>query len=419
MLGFSDGRADAESHFRIVAWESSSSQGGEDVNRVGGDFEESDQRPRKRSFHAPEGGHGVDSSDIEGENLRNTGHMPAKDNLVSMVRPVLPFGAVMAAGVASELAGAAGVGSLRLPLLWVTVAIAVAISLIRFLRIQSGELKRSTRSSCLRLGEFTVPIGAAVVGSGFARMTGTWALWGAACAVGVACSITVFLVLTRFLPLIAVWPGIVAIDGTWFLVPAALLADAAGIANLERVLPISLSHLLGWLALAAVGIGAVGYLAVLVLAGIRLATLGIGGVARAPWWIAAGCGGLTAAALGIVSSRSPFGTSSRVIHSFGWLALGYWIIGSAILLPVLFTSVWFFMKMREFQYRPPWPPTFSTGVYALGAAQVGRLLALPLLATVAGIAAAATISMWAVTVLGHLVGLARNRRVFNKVSASG
>ena len=345
--------------------------------------------------------------------------MRAKDKLDSRVRSVLPFGAVMAAGVASELAGTAGVSSLRLPLLWVAIAVAVAISLIRFLRVKSGELKRSTRSSCARLGDFTVPIGVAVIGSGLARMTGTWALWAATCSVGVACAMTVFLVLTWFAPLTATRPRIVGVDGTWFLAPAALLADAAGIANLERVLPVSLSHLLGWLALAVVGIGAVGYLTVLVLAGIRFVTLGIGGGARAPWWIAAGCGGLTAAALGIVSSRSPFGTSSMVIHGFGWLALGYWMIGSAILLPVLVASIWFFMKVREFQYRPPWPPTFSTGVYALGTAQVGHLLALPLLVTVAGIAAAATISMWAVTVLAHFAGLARNRGAFNKVSVSG
>lgn len=37
--------------------------------------------------------------------------------------PALPYGAVMATGVASALAGSAGLGSLRLPLLWVAAAV--------------------------------------------------------------------------------------------------------------------------------------------------------------------------------------------------------------------------------------------------------------------------------------------------------
>ncbi len=41
--------------------------------------------------------------------------------------PELPFGAVMATGAASQLAVSAGVGAMRVPLLWTAVVVAVAV----------------------------------------------------------------------------------------------------------------------------------------------------------------------------------------------------------------------------------------------------------------------------------------------------
>ncbi len=55
----------------------------------------------------------------------------------------------------------------------------------------------------------------------------------------------------------------------------------------------------------------------------------------------------------------------------------------------------------------PWPPTFSTGVYALGAGQVGRLLQLPSITTVGDLTGLATVALWAATTGLHALAAIR------------
>jgi hypothetical protein len=88
-----------------------------------------------------------------------------------------------------------------------------------------------------------------------------------------------------------------ALDGGWFLAPAALLGagiaagayatDAAGV----------LADLLCWVALVAAGVGTTGYWAAVLGSAIAVARRGLGDSRRVLWWIAAGCGGLAAAGL--------------------------------------------------------------------------------------------------------------------------
>ena len=81
--------------------------------------------------------------------------------------------------------------------------------------------------------------------------------------------------------LVTNWPGIATVGGAWFLAPAALLADAHALTGLVGGEPAATRHVLGWLALVAAGLGALGYGLVVVLAAWRVASRGIGGAAWA------------------------------------------------------------------------------------------------------------------------------------------
>ncbi len=315
--------------------------------------------------------------------------------------PDLPFGAVMATGAASQLAASAGVGAVRVPLLWTAIVVALAA-------VASPGRRRKRVAATARLGDFTVPIGLAVIGSGLVRLGGPALVTGAAEAVVAGAWLTTGVLLaTVVAPLLASPPGLRSLGGVSFLVPAALLADAVAASALVRLS--GGVRLLGWLALAATGLGVIGYLVVAGLAGTRLVAHRVDGVPRAPWWIAAGCGGLSAAALGRVGALHPAGGGEEALRILGWVALGLLSIGTVALIAVLTGSVRFVLRIRHLEGRPPWPPTFSTGVYALGASQVGRLLNEPVISRLADAAAVATICLWVITVLAHLPALARLR----------
>lgn len=152
-----------------------------------------------------------------------------------------------------------------------------------------------------------------------------------------------------------------------------------------------------WLALVGCGAGVVGYGLVLALAAWRVRRAGVGGAPRAPWWVSAGCGGLAAASLGQVSRVSPAGLGSAAGHGFTTAAVALWAVGSALLVPVVVGSLAYLWKLRRLEGSPPWPPTFSTGVYALGAAQAARLGQLHAVGFVGGSAGLATVALWLAT----------------------
>lgn len=309
-------------------------------------------------------------------------------------QPSLPYGAVMATGAASQLAGPAGVGALRIPLLWLTIAVALALTVAGAVTCKRRILDRAAR-----FGDFTVPIGLAVIGSGLARLAGPIALGGAIAVMALAWVTTLALVTMVAASMIHSPPSLASVGGAWFLAPAAVLAGAIGIAALNTRTP-AYGGALGWAAIVAAAAGAAGYLVVLGLAAARIATWHLDGMARAPWWIAAGCGGLAAAALGRAGAVTAGDIGS--MHAFGWAALGCWTVGSAALVPVLAGSGRYLMGLRKLTGNPPWPPTFSTGVYALGSIQVGRLLHLPSITSFAGVAAIATVGLWGLTVIAYL-----------------
>lgn len=157
----------------------------------------------------------------------------------------------------------------------------------------------------------------------------------------------------------------------------------------------------------AAGLGAAGCLVAVGLAAARVGLHRLAGDQRAAWWIAAGCGGLSAAGLGRVSAVGPARGGLAARHTFGSAALVLWAVGAVALVPVLGGSVAHLAKTRHVSGRP-WPPSFSTGVFALGAGQVGHLMGVAVITQSGSVAAVVTICLWVLTVAAHLPRVARH-----------
>lgn len=255
-----------------------------------------------------------------------------------------------------------------------------------------------------------------MIGVGFATLGTTPASDAGAIVVALAWAITFFLVARVLVPAAARPPGSVAVDGTWFLAPAAFLADAIGTRAVTPAFPGWVHAGLGWLALVGCGVGFVGYFAVVALAAWRVVRAGVRAQRQAPWWISAGCGGLAAAALGEVQRASllPGATGGYELA-----ALAVWAAGSVLLVPVLAGSISFLARLRRLGGSPPWPPTFSTAVYALGATQAGRLAGLPEITRVGEVAGVATVVLWLVTAALYGAGLARRVTSHHRPTTAG
>ena len=135
------------------------------------------------------------------------------------------------------------------------------------------------------------------------------------------------------------------------------------------------------------------------------------------WWGAAGCGGLTAAAVGQAAAVSPLGFGVAELRGFGWAALGFWAVASALLIPIVVGSTSFLL--RHPLGRVPWPPAFSTGVYALGAVQAGKLLGFPAVTDAAVAAAAGALSLWTLAVLSRIDVLGRTGTLGRACASQG
>jgi tellurite resistance protein TehA-like permease len=328
------------------------------------------------------------------------------------VRSALPFGAVMATGGASQVARFTAFHPLAVPLLWLTVALVVTIPVFGLLR------RRWAGDAMLRMvpsipaealfGDFTVPVGLAVTGTGLAGLGTSPALGGALCALALAWASTIVVTARVVTPLAIHLPGVAAIDGAWFLAPAAVLADAIATAAVIPRLSVSVRPGLGWLALVACGLGVAGYGLTLALAAVRVHRVGTGNASQALWWVSAGCGGLGAASIGQVATITPVGGESDAAdHAFASAALVLWSVASILLVPIVVGSLAYLYRFRRLHGSPPWPPTFSTGVYALGADQAGRLGNIHSISVIGTAAGVATVALWFVTAGLHAVYLSR------------
>lgn len=324
------------------------------------------------------------------------------------LRAGLPFGAVMATAGASALAGQCGVAPLTRPLLSLAILQALWVS-IRGIARHRTEFRIGWRAwwavgpAHEHSGVHTVPLGLAVITSGLltvpAAAATRWPLLVAEILLVVVWVSTVMAV-SRFAWSLAVRGlDLCSLDGTWFLVPAVLLGAAIATDRLAVQLVQRWSEALRLLADASVGFGWFGYWALAALAGVRVWRHGLVGAARAPWWIAMGCAGLAAAALGQVLQNRPHGLPEQ------WLADAIVMsVSAAILLsvPVVLLSVRFLLWQRRLRGAGSWPPTFSTAVFAFGALQGARVLHASALGALGSGAAYATLLFWCMTTAWNL-----------------
>lgn len=293
----------------------------------------------------------------------------------------LPFGAVMATAGASAVAGRCGLHILVAPLLALAVLQALWLPVAGILRHRA-----TFRTECRawwkigpaheHCGIHTVPLGLAVIAGGLIALAASgsarWPWPLAVACLGLTWLLTI-VCLGRFTWSLAVCGCTLRmLGGAWFLVPAALLGAAIATDALAGFAPEAGATMLAMLALAGAMLGWLGYWAVAFAALIRAWRFGLGGVPLAPWWIAMGCAGLAAAALGRVL-KAP--GSGWALHMFLVQAMVVTCTFAAILcVPVLVYSAAFLLRRCRFRAPAPWPPTFSTAVFALGCLETADVL---------------------------------------------
>lgn len=350
------------------------------------------------------------------------------------------FAPVMATGIASQLAGLGALSSLSTPLFYLAQLIAAGILARRLFRIlaprardhlhwlkkidsaqatgnhdggtDQASSQREGVMSIRRLfvashaGSQTVPIGFAVIALGLAERG---ELIAAKAMVALALAAMVWLDCPRCLVAASSLARralrshletdrsggglrIASVEGSWFLVPACPLAIAAAFSatlSASQKSTFQPSWFISDVLFGLVAAGLVGYALTLVLSAIRLFSVGLGGSLHTPWWIAAGCGGLAAASVGRANLAISPGRDSPAM---AWAALLAWSMASVLILPVLARNAVMIMRRS-----PPWPPTFSTGVYALGGYQVARMWKLAAIGEVAHVAGWLTVALWMLT----------------------
>ena len=346
------------------------------------------------------------------------------------LRHGLPFGAVMATGGAAQLAGACGLPDAVRPLLWLAVAEAGWIA-ARGLARHRGQLRLPLSDwvgigpPAEHTGVLTVPLGLAVVATGLSVQPGAAETLGAGFLA--LAWLTAVVLVARFALSVTrrsttSMSSTASVDGGWFLAPAALLgAGIAAGAYAGQAVGL-LADVLRWATLLAAGVGLAGYWAVAVSAGLAVSRRGLGQGNRVLWWIAAGCGGLAAAAAARALSAGGRPWPSGVVAAGHAAAVVTWSLAAVLAVPIVVASMSSLARSRRIVRAAPWPPTFSTAVFALGALATGKVLEAPTVTSVGKAAAGATLALWAVTATLHtsrLLPSARRRRPARTTDVDG
>jgi tellurite resistance protein TehA-like permease len=310
----------------------------------------------------------------------------------------------MATAGASVLAGPCGWPSLAVPLLGLAIVQAAWLPIAGLLR-HGTELRLGGAGwwtigpAQEHSGIHTVPLGLAIIASGLftlsAREPGSWPLLPAEMCLGLTWLTTLSCIGRFGGSLAARGFSLKSLDGTWFLVPAVLLGT--GIAT-EAMIPHCAPRWAGVLAAAALSGVLLGWAVYCMLAVTALARLyrhGLDGAPLAPWWIAMGCAGLAAAALGRVLEGEALGSPLRTFLSAA--AVSSADVAVVLCVPVLVGGTWFLLRRCRYRAAAAWPPTFSTAAFALGCLQAGAVAPSQALRTLGIAAGDATLLFWAVT----------------------
>jgi hypothetical protein len=330
------------------------------------------------------------------------------------LRAGLPFGAVMATGAASLICQLVGIRVAVQPLLWLAVTEAVFIAARGVIR-RRDEFALPPREwtrigpPAEHAGVLTVPLGLAVITAGLARQ-GSVAPSGMATACLVLTWLTGVIFVARFV-LSAGRAGFPRhrMDGAWFLAPAAILgAGIASAACSAHAGPFD-AAVLRWMALVAAISGTAGYWALMPMAAAGVARHRRETGRAVLWWIWAGCGGLAAACLSKVLSAkgATWAPALRVVLCP--VATTTWLAAGVLLVPIVVLSVRFLLGRPKAAPVLPWPPTFSTAVFALGGMDVGVLAGIHPVGIIGKVAGYAALAGWAITAAWNLRSLSRSQ----------
>lgn len=321
------------------------------------------------------------------------------------LRHGLPFGVVMATGGAAVVAGRCGLPALVAPLLVLAVLQAVGLPLAGAWR-HRAEFSLGWRAwwalgpAHEHTGVHTVPLALAVLASALVALAAQgrvpWVAALAAPCLGLAWVLTAVCGGRCLWALAVRGSALRVFDGAWFLVPAAFLGTAIATDAVAGGLAGPAAGALERLALAGALLGWVGYWAVAGVALVRMRRHGLGGVPQAPWWIAMGCAGLAAAALGTVSAGGRWSEPLDALLVAAMVAAA--VVALILCLPVVAYSVAFLLRRCRFRGPAPWPPTFSTAVFALGCLETGAVLQSPVFHDVGVGAGYVTLAFWAATI---------------------
>lgn len=308
----------------------------------------------------------------------------------------------MATAALSQISKLIGFKIAVKPFVWLAVVEVAMITAFRIPKIRFG-FRVNPKASPTKLeyrfnpGVFTIPVGISVTAAGVLQnYPGDLAILGISLYI-IAWLIEIGLLFDLGKHLKAL--ELSEIDGGWFLIPASFLSLGATSLLSAFRLGQSYHHLLYWTGLTSSIIGLVGYYLVMALALARLLYRGFPKSHAVLWWISAGCAGLSSFAL--AKQLSPLhislnNTFRQVLRLTDTLT---WSIGLLLILPIVLMSLIHLLHLKHFPKSIPWPPTFSTAVFALGSFATGALVGSNLLHDLGVITGTIALIMWATTVI--------------------
>ncbi|TAN04111.1 MAG: hypothetical protein EPN36_09925 [Rhodanobacteraceae bacterium] len=322
----------------------------------------------------------------------------------------LPYGPVMATAGSAVLAGPCGLHVLTLPLLALAIVQAIWIAASGAAKFQTPWRHPVAWLAAIdhpnaHSGVHTVPLGLAIIAgalAGFAA-SGHWLvlpqpmIWGALALTWIATLVCVARCTAAWIIRPDTWQDV---EGAWFLVPAAALGATVATVDAVPSTPVEWHVALDMLALVAGILGWFGYWIIAVTAARRIHRRGFGSTPRAPWWIAMGCAGLAAAALGRLLDATPSPPAAQLALKVGSLVVA--ITAVVLMIPVAILGARFLLRDCQFRERAAWPPTFSTAVFALGCLAAGSAWDSNTFRVLGLAGGFATLGLWAVTLCWNL-----------------
>lgn len=146
--------------------------------------------------------------------------------------------------------------------------------------------------------------------------------------------------------------------------------------------------------LLAAAASVVGYWAVAAAAAVCVARRGLGDDRRVLWWIAAGCGGLAAASVGRALAAGDGYWPPSVSDAWHITAAVTWALAAEFAVPIVIESLRWLSGTRRIVRLAPWPPTFSTAVFALGGLATGAMFHAHAITMIGKAAGFATLALW-------------------------